>query len=121
VRETAVALAVLVALSFLAWLLTLPPAAVMLTGQTVMLGGGAVGIPLELVYYALLGAALGRRSALPRGWYWRPFEHHHLLSPREAWLVLPFFWTGLVAFVVCVLGIVVTTVGLVATVASFQT
>lgn len=117
-RETAVALGVLVALSFIAWLLTLPPAAVMLTGQTIMLGGGAVGIPLEAVYYALLGAALYRRSVLPEGWYWRPFEHHHLLRRGEGWLVLPFFWTGLLAFVVCMIGIAVTTVGLVATVAS---
>ncbi|MCA9610077.1 MAG: hypothetical protein KC619_30985 [Myxococcales bacterium] len=117
-RETAIAFAILVALGGFAWLLTLPAEVVMLGGQAVMLTSGGVGIPLEVIYFALLGGVLFRRSVLPRGWYWRTFEHHHLLAPRERWLVLPFFYAGALAFVVCTLGIVVTAAGLAATLLS---
>jgi hypothetical protein len=74
-------------------------------GQTVMLGCAAVGIPLELLYFALLARTIKRHPDCPRGWYWRPFAHHHLLTPRARLLVLPVFYLGALAFLGIVLGI----------------
>jgi hypothetical protein len=56
---------------------------VTIAGRDLMLGSAAAGIPLELVYFTLLGIALGRPGPRPRGWYWRSFLHHRLLSPRS--------------------------------------
>lgn len=74
-------------------------------GQQVMLTSAALGIPLELVYYALLAVALTRAGARPEGWYWRPFAHHHLLGARARWLILPIFYLGALAFLGIVVGI----------------
>jgi hypothetical protein len=82
-------------------------------GQYVMLAAAAVGLPLQALYYALLGAALSWSGVRPRGWYWRPFAHHHLLSPRQRWLVLPVFWIGALAFLVILLAIATVLLGLV--------
>ena len=113
-RETAFALGIGLFLLLISVLLTLPSESVMVWGTTIMLGGAAVGLPLELYYFTALAVALGRRSVLPRGWYWRSFAHHHLLEGTERWIVLPAFYAGALAFVVCMLGIVVAMTGLVA-------
>ena len=114
VREAAFAVAITLLLLLMALVLTLPPDTVMLGGRDVMLAAGLTGIPIEVVYFAALGVALARRSVLPAGWYWRSFDHHHLLLGRERWIVLPWFYAGAVAFVICMLGIVVAGTGLVA-------
>lgn len=82
------------------------------SGNDLMLATAAVGIPLEIVYYALLAVALFWGAGLPRGWYWRPFQHHHLLGPRQRWLVLPWFYLGALAFLGIVLGIAVVLLGM---------
>lgn len=114
-RETAFAIGIALFLLLIAGLLTLPSTAVMIGGNTIMLAGAAVGLPLELYYFTALFAVLTRRSVLPKGWYWRSFDHHHLLEGGERWVVLPAFYAGALAFVVCMLGIVVALTGLVAT------
>lgn len=118
-RELLVALGILVFLGLTAGLLAFPSESVMLGGNAVMLGGAAFGLPLELYYFGALGIALARRSVLPKGWYWRSFDHHHLLVGAERWIVLPAFYAGALAFVVCMFGIVVTVIGLVGTVLTF--
>jgi hypothetical protein len=80
---------------------------VMVTGYDLMIASAAVGIPCELVYFALLGIALGRSGLRPRGWYWRSFAHHHLLSPRARLLVLPWFYLGALSFLGIGLGILI--------------
>ena len=77
------ALGIAAALLMLAGLLTLPAEVVMIVGRNVMLVGGVFGVPIEVVYFALLGVMLSRRSVAPAGWYWRSFDHHHLLEGRE--------------------------------------
>jgi hypothetical protein len=72
-------------------------------GQALMLGAGALGIPLELAYFGTLAVALGRDA--PTGWYWRSFAHHHLLSPLQRRWVLPWFYAGALAFLGIALGI----------------
>ncbi len=116
-REIALALGIAALLGGFAVALTAPPELVMIAGRNVMLLGGVVGTPIEVVYFGLLAWTLSRRSALPRGWYWRTFDHHWLLVGRERWVVLPWFYAGAFAFVVCVLGIVASALGLVGTLA----
>ena len=43
---------------------------------------------------------------------WRPFAHHHLLSTRQRWLVLPVFWAAALAFVAILLAISTVLLGL---------
>jgi hypothetical protein len=85
-------------------------------GNTFMLASAAIGVPVELVYYLLLAIALAYAGRRPSGWFWRPFQHHHLLGPRQRWLVLPWFYTGALAFVAIVLGIAVVLLGMLAAV-----
>lgn len=75
------------------------------TGNALMLRASALGIPLELVYFTVLGLILRQHPEYPRGWYWRSFEHHHLLTRRQRACVLPFFYLGAVAFAGIALGI----------------
>ncbi len=81
------------------------------TGRSLMLGAGLIGIPLEIVYFVLLGFALGRTGARPKGWYWASFTHHHLLNDRARYLVLPWFYAGALAFVAIGIGILLVVLG----------
>jgi hypothetical protein len=83
-------------------------------GKTLMLDSAALGVPLELVYFLALGGALTWTGRRPRGWYWRPFLHHHLLTARQRVVVLPWYVTGALAFVGIVFGIAVTVLGMIA-------
>jgi hypothetical protein len=74
-------------------------------GQALMLGTSAIGIPVEAVYFALLALALRKHPACPKGWYWRSFEHHHLLTRAQRLRVLPFFYVGALAFLGIAIGI----------------
>ena len=85
-------------------------------GNQFMLAAAALGVPLEGIYYLLLGLTLSYAGTRPRGWYWRPFKHHHLLSVRQRWLVLPFFYSGALSFLAIVFGIGVTLLGMLAAV-----
>jgi hypothetical protein len=93
-----------------------PATEVMAIGNALMLRCAAIGLPLEAVYYLLLGVTLTASRLRPPGWYWRPFLHHHLLGRREKLLVLPFFYLGALAFLGIVLGIFVVVIGMVAAV-----
>lgn len=75
------------------------------TGQSLMLSSAAIGIPLEILYFALLGYLLGRGRERPKGWQWRSFAYHHELTPRARLLVMPLFIGGALAFLLSALGI----------------
>jgi len=83
-------------------------------GQALMLRASALGIPLELCYFALLALALRKHPACPRGWYWRSFEHHHLLTRAQRLRVLPFFYLGALAFLGIAIGIGLVLLGVLA-------
>jgi hypothetical protein len=83
-------------------------------GNALMLDSAALGVPLELVYYALLGGILTWTGQRPNGWYWRPFLHHHLLSRGQKLLVLPWFFAGALSFLSITLGIAVALLGMLA-------
>ena len=48
--------------------------------------------------------------------YWRSFEHHHLLSGGQRWVVLPAFFLGAFCFLLIVLGIAIVLLSAVAAV-----
>ncbi len=110
-REAGIALLLVLALAALALVQLLPAVRIIETGQALMLGAAAVGLPLQVVYFSALAIALSGRR--PEGWYWRSFDHHHLLTPVQRRIVLPIFTIAALAFVAILLGIVVTTVGLI--------
>lgn len=80
-------------------------------GQSVMLSAAAIGVPLELLYFGLLAYTLHVNGAAPKGWYWRSFAHHHLLTPRQRLVVLPPFYGGALAFLGIGLGIAIVVLG----------
>lgn len=82
-----------------------PWAQLLEAGQSLMLSAAALGIPLEIIYFTLLWFLLGRGGQRPKGWQWRSFEHHHLLSRGEKAVVLPFFIAGALSFLGMTLGI----------------
>jgi len=94
-----------VALGAVTATILVPWAQLLETGQSLMLSAAALGIPLEVIYFALLWYLLGRGRERPKGWHWRSFEHHHLLSRGERALVLPFFVVGALSFLGMTFGI----------------
>ncbi len=112
VRELLLIGGILVALAVVTLVASYPPEPVMLLGREVMLVMLAVGVPIEIVYFASLGWMA--RDRLPSGWYWRSFDHHHLLRARERWWIMPWFYVGALAMLIGTVGIGVTLLGLVA-------
>lgn len=80
-------------------------------GNAMGVGSVALGVPLEVVYFALLAWALERNGGAPKGWYWRSFAFHDRLSPRERTIVLPWFYLGALCFLGATLGIVIVFLG----------
>ena len=87
---------------------------IVLVGLDVMLSAAAIGIPLEALYFLLLAVALHTNRRAPKGWYWRSFEHHGSLSTGQRMYILPFFYTGALAFLGIVIGITICILGFVA-------
>jgi len=89
-----------------------PGDVLVLTGQRVMLTSAAIGVPLELLYFGLLARALHSRPPAPKGWYWRSFAHHHLLTKSQRLWVLPPFYAGALAFIGIAFGIAIVLLGI---------
>ena len=95
----------------------LDPVQVMAWSQTLMVWGVTLAAPFELAYFAGLGRALHRTDA-PRGWYWRSFDHHKALGPRERYLVLGCFAVGSTLMALASLAVVVVIAALLASLRS---
>lgn len=74
--------------------------------------GFAYGIPAAIVYHWLLYRSLVRCGRLPSRWWLQPTAHHDLIPRKERTGV--FIWGSLggSGFLVIVLGIVLTSIGL---------
>lgn len=74
--------------------------------------GFAYGIPTAIVYHWLLYRALVRHDRLPPRWWISPTSHHALVPPSERPPIL--FWAAIggSGFLVVVVGILLTTLGL---------
>ena len=110
-KEALWVLLVLLVLSAFAAIRLVSGDQLVIAGQYLMLRAAAFGVPLELVYFALLAGALRANGDAPRGWYWRSFEHHHLLRPWQRRSIIPLFYAGALAFLGIVLGIVISVLG----------
>src|SRR5690349_20067284 len=114
--EAGWAFLVLLAMAAATAVMLVPWAQLLDAGQMIMLASASVGIPMEAIYFSLLGFALTRTGHKPRGWYWASFNHHHLLTDRARMWVLPWFYVGALAFACIVLGMLVVGLGVVAAV-----
>lgn len=85
-------------------------------GNAMGLYSMAAGVPLELVYFALLAWALRGDGSVPKGWYWRSFAYHDHIPPKLRPVVLPWFFLGALCFLAGSLGIVVVIMGVFASV-----
>lgn len=74
--------------------------------------GFAYGIPTALIYHWLLHQSLSRVGKLPARWWLSPTSHHGLIPAEDRRRVLLWAAVGGSGFVVIVLGILLTTLGL---------
>lgn len=102
----------LVLLMVLLGLARTAPDGLLSLGQWVMYGGAAIGVPLELVYFGALYMTLGKTGRRPNNWYSRPFDHHHLLTSKQRWWVLPFYFLGALSFAAATLGIALVVIAI---------
>jgi hypothetical protein len=113
-HEAAWVLGLLVVVCGYAAIGLVPGDVLVVSGQAVMLTSAAIGVPLELIYFALLAWALRANGSAPKGWYWRSFAHHHLLTRAQRNVVLPPFYAGALAFIGMSLGIALVVLGFIA-------
>ena len=111
-QEIALVLAIVGVLAAVGFADALPAIELIEGGSELMFGAALVGIPLELLYFAALFAALTSSGVRPRGWYWRSFEHHGLLTASQRRWVLPSFYLGALCFVAITIGIAIVCLGL---------
>lgn len=110
--ETLIGLSVVVVFCLLAWAATATAEALLVGGIGLAALGFAFGIPTALVYHWLLHRSLSRHGRLPERWWLSPTSHHDLVPPEDRGRVLRWAALGGAGFVVVVLGIVLTSIGL---------
>lgn len=113
-HEVAWVLGLLVVVCAYATIGLVPGDVLVVTGQSMMLASAAIGVPLELAYFGLLAWALHANGGAPKGWYWRSFAHHHLLTQTQRRIVLPPFYAGALAFLGIAFGIAIVVLGFIA-------
>lgn len=113
--ETLLVLAGVAALLGLAFLAPLVPTLGWLAaGAACIALGFAVGLPTAAWYHVRLRRSLAPRGLLPPRWWLRPVALHPHLTPEERPAVLRWFVAGGVGFVLVVIGIALTAVGVLA-------
>lgn len=75
------------------------------SGQWIIAGGMAIGVPPAIVYHVILYRALRAHRIDTRGFIWNPIRFHHLFVPAARRGFLPWFYVGGAGFVVVVLGL----------------
>lgn len=110
--ETLISLGVVAAFCVLAWAANASAEALILGGFGLAALGFAYGIPAAIVYHWLLHRSLVRHGRLPPRWWLSPTSHHGLVPPAEQPRVLVWAGIGGSGFLVIVLGIVLTSLGL---------
>jgi len=110
--ETLIGLGVVFLFCVLAWAARASAEALLVGGLGLAGLGFAYGIPTALVYHWLLHRSLSRVGRLPDRWWLSPTSHHALLPTEDRGSVL--FWAGVggSGFLVIVVGIVLTALGL---------
>lgn len=94
------------------WAVGADPEALMWGGMGLAAAGFAYGIPTAIVYHWLLYRSLVRANRLPARWWLSPTSHHDRVPPGDRRRVFVWGALGGSGFLVIVMGIVLTTVGL---------
>jgi len=106
VAELLVALVPLLLLAALALLALLVPLEAIAGLSLALLAVGLlVGAPTALYYHVLLRRALAQRGSVPKGWYWRPQQHHATLDVATRRRLTPWFVAGGLGFLLMSLGL----------------
>lgn len=110
--ETWIGLGLVALFGLAGWALLTEPESLIRSGMALAAVGFAYGIPTAIVYHGLLYRALTRCHRLPRRWWLSPTSHHARLPADDRRSVLAWGAVGGSGFVVVLLGIGMTTLGL---------
>jgi len=110
--ETLITIGIVALFSVLAWAVN-AGAETMIWGGIAIVGVGFVyGIPTAIVYHWMLYRSLVRAERLPDRWWLAPTSHHGLIPTEDRAGVFLWGAIGGTGFLVIVLGILITAVGL---------
>lgn len=110
--EALIGLGLVVLFCVLAWAAGAPAETLLVVGISVAALGFAYGLPAAFVYHWLLHRSLVRAGRLPKRWWISPTSHHDLVPSGDRPRVLVCAAIGGSGFLVIVLGIVLTSLGL---------
>lgn len=110
--ESLISLAFVLLFCVIGWAVNAGGEAMIWGGVALAAVGFAYGIPTALVYHWLLYRSLVRADRLPLRWWLSPTSHHELVPREERTTVFVWAALGGTGFVVIVLGILVTSIGL---------
>ncbi|HIG72442.1 MAG: hypothetical protein ABGX04_11585 [Myxococcales bacterium] len=110
--ESLISLGLLILLCVVGWALGADSETLIFAGMGLAAVGFAYGIPTAIVYHWRLRQSLARCGRLPDRWWIQPTAHHALIPPNERGGVLVWAAVGGSGFLVIVLGILLTSIGL---------
>ena len=110
--EMVISLGIVILFSVIAWAASAGPEAMVWGGMAISAFGFLYGIPTAIVYHWLLRRSLLRVNRLPERWWVSPPSHHDLIPHDERRGVYVWGAIGGSGFLVIVLGILITVVGL---------
>ena len=110
--EALISLGVVVVFCVLTFAAKASAEAVLVGGLGLAAVGFAYGIPTAIVYHWLLHRSLVRHDRLPPRWWLSPTSHHELVPSADRPRILLWAGIGGSGFLVVVLGILVTSIGL---------
>jgi hypothetical protein len=112
VIEALISLAIVVSLCVIGWAVQASAEALLFGGMALAAVGFGYGIPSAVVYHAMLYRSLSRCDRLPARWWLHPTSLHDRLPASDRMGVLCWAMVGGTGFLVIVLGIVLTSIGL---------
>ncbi len=110
--ESLISLGLLILFCVIGWALGASSEALLSGGIGLAAIGFAYGIPTAIVYHWRLRQSLLRCGRLPERWWLQPTSHHDLIPDDERGSVLVWGAIGGSGFLVIVLGIILTSLGL---------
>lgn len=110
--EALISLGIVILFSVLAWAANAGAEAMVWGGVAISAIGFAYGLPASIVYHWMLYRSLVRADRLPDRWWLSPTSHHTLIPRDERARIYTWGAIGGSGFMVIVLGILVTGVGL---------
>lgn len=110
--ESLISFAIVFLFCLIGWAVQAGAEAMIWGGVAIAALGFGYGIPTAIVYHWALYRALVRVGRLPERWWLSPTSHHDLLARNDRPRVFVWGAIGGSGFLVIVLGIIVTSIGL---------